>query len=66
MYEDNIRCPNCESVSRIILIDSTESENAVLEVYHCNLCGAKVHRFLKKEIDVYFSPTGVITGKKKY
>lgn len=60
-----IQCPNCESVSKIELIHSTENENTVLEVYQCN-CGAKVDRFLRKDIDVYFSPDGTIMGKKKY
>lgn len=63
--EANIKCPNCDRSSRIELVDSTESEDVVLEVYQCK-CGAKVHRFLRKDIDVYFSPTGAIMGKKKY
>lgn len=63
--ESTIKCPNCGSASRIELVDTTESESTVLEVYQCR-CGAKVHRFLKIDIEVYFSPTGTIMGKKKY
>lgn len=60
-----LRCPNCGSTAQIELVDVTENESTVLEVYQCG-CGAKIQRFLKRDIDVYWSPTGTMLGRKKY
>lgn len=60
-----LRCLNCGSTAQIELVDVTESESTVLEVYQCG-CGSKIQRFLKRDTDVYWSPTGTMIGKKKY
>ena len=63
--EDIIKCPNCNRTTQVQLVDTTRSEDTVLEVYQCK-CGVKVHRFLKMYMDVYFSPDGTIIGNEKY
>ena len=60
-----LRCLNCGSTAQIKLVDSIENENTVLEVYQCG-CGARIQRFLKRDVDVYWSPTGTMIGRKKY
>ena len=60
-----LRCLNCGSTAQIKLVDSIENENTVLEVYQCG-CGARIQRFLKRDIDIYWSPTGTMIGRKKY
>lgn len=60
-----LRCLNCGSTAQIKLVDLIENENTVLEVYQCG-CGARIQRFLKRDIDVYWSPTGTMISRKKY
>lgn len=60
-----LRCPNCGSTAQIKLYGTQEGETTILEIYKCG-CGARVQRFLKRDIDVYWSPTGTMLGKKKY
>jgi hypothetical protein len=60
-----LRCLNCGSTAQIKLVDSVENENTVLEIYQCG-CGSRIQRFLKRDIDVYWNPTGTMIGRKKY
>lgn len=64
-YDDMLKCPNCGSVAQIKLVDVTENGSIVLEVYQCG-CGTRIQRFLKREMDVYWSPTGTMIARKKY
>lgn len=60
-----IKCPYCGSTAQMKRLGSTESESTVIEIYQCG-CGAKVQRFLKRTIDVAWSPTGTMISKIKY
>ena len=62
---DMLRCPHCGSVAQVKFVGTEESETTVLELYQCG-CGARIQRFLQRCIDVYWSPTGTMIGKKKY
>ena len=64
-YDDMLRCPNCGSVAQVEFVGTQQSETTVLELYQCG-CGARIQRFLKRDMDVYWSPTGTMIGKKKY
>lgn len=65
-FENNmLRCPNCGSSAQIEFVGTEESETTVLELYQCG-CGSRIQRFLKRDLDVYWSPTGTMLGKKKY
>ena len=60
-----LKCLNCGSSAQIKLMGTEESETTVLELYQCG-CGSRIQRFLKRDLDVYWSPTGTMLGKKKY
>ena len=60
-----LKCLNCGSSAQIKLVGTEESETTVLELYQCG-CGSRIQRFLKRDLDVYWSPTGTMLGKKKY
>lgn len=60
-----IKCPNCGSTSQVNRLGTTESETTIIEIFECG-CGATIQRFTKRTMDVYWSPTGTMIGKKKY
>ena len=60
-----LKCLNCGSSAQIKLMGTEESETTVLELYQCG-CGSRIQRFLKRDLDVYWSPTGTMLGKKNY